>query len=108
MEQLSRNLVAEQLTSRPVPALSARQLEKFSDFESIHAQSAGHFDAVNTAQQLQAKVGQRMVAFECGGGSVRGGSFVVDASGSIVADSVLNEKTESDDGAGFLTQMEAF
>lgn len=97
----------EILISKPVRPLPAAQLSFYTGLNSIHAESAGVFDAQASLEKLRIQTGSKVVAFECGGGSVRGGLYAINESGKFIPDKSFRVKAQNDNGAGFLEQMEA-
>ena len=106
MEKMDDAQARAFLTQQPVPGFCEAQLAKFTDMDSIHAEPDGPFNPAEVLLQLQQMVGKAVVSFECGGGSVRGQSLVVNKEGRTEPNGKYKAEIKSDDGDGFLEKIE--
>jgi predicted NBD/HSP70 family sugar kinase len=96
------------LPGDPIPAWNQELVSKITSPRDIHASGVGEFNAVASLSSFKEKSGQRGIALECGGNSIRGSEFIVDDNGDIQTNQSFVRKHVSKDSEGYLELLEEF
>lgn len=105
---MPNNSEFEKWLEQEIPTIPQDQIDKFSDFDSIHAAITGEFSPSDLAEKLSQKVGSKVIGIDSGGGSIRGGVYRIEPDGSLATTSEYSEKTEAENGEGFLSLLERY
>lgn len=93
---------------QPLPVMSTAQLDKFSDFDSIHVQEIGTYSPPKLASKLGLLANSKVIGLDLGGGSVRGGVYEVQPDGNLQLTDDSSETTMAENGDGFLALLEKY
>lgn len=102
------NSVFNEWINKEIPLIPVTQLEKFKDFDSIDAQTIGEFSPSALESTLKERVGDKILGIDSGGGSIRGGVYIVGQDGNLNLTEDYSRSTQAENGEGFLSQLEEF